>query len=90
MFFDHDDEVREVLRERPLVGKFPYVFLDGLWLKRLIAGPGRHSPPNLDSRQVLKSSSPLAFHAYAPIYIPVAKTRIPAVPVTYERICGST
>lgn len=21
-------------RERPLVGKFPYVYLDGLWLKR--------------------------------------------------------
>jgi transposase-like protein len=26
-------------RERPLVGEFPYVFLDGLWLKWLIAGP---------------------------------------------------
>jgi hypothetical protein len=26
----------------------------------------------------------------APIYIPVAKTRIPAAPVTCERICGST
>ena len=36
------------------------------------------------------SSSPLAFHADAPIYIPVAKTRIRAAPVTYERICGST
>jgi hypothetical protein len=23
-------------------------------------------------------------------YIPVAKARIPAAPVTYERICGST
>jgi hypothetical protein len=39
MFSDHDDEVREVLRERPLMGELPYVFLDGLWLKRLIAGP---------------------------------------------------
>src|ERR1700679_1592820 len=28
--------------------------------------------------------------ADAPISIPVAKTRIPAAPVTYERICGST
>jgi hypothetical protein len=28
--------------------------------------------------------------ADAPIYIPVAKTRIPAAPVTCERICGST
>jgi len=31
-----------------------------------------------------------AFHADAPIYIPVAKIRIPAAPVTCERICGST
>ena len=30
------------------------------------------------------------FHADAPIYIPVAKIRIPAAPVTCERICGST
>ncbi len=36
------------------------------------------------------SSSPLAFHADVPIYIPVAKTRNPAAPVTCERICGST
>ena len=33
---------------------------------------------------------PLAFHAYVSIYIPVAKTRIPAALVTYERISGST
>ena len=39
MFSDHDDEVREVLRERPLMGELPYVFLDGLWQKRLIGGP---------------------------------------------------
>jgi hypothetical protein len=39
MFSDHDDEVREVLRERPPMRELPYVFLDGLWLKRLIAGP---------------------------------------------------
>ena len=39
IFSDHDDEVREVLRERPLMRELPYVFLDGLWLKRLIAGP---------------------------------------------------
>ena len=31
-----------------------------------------------------------AQNADAPIYIPVAKTRIPAAPVTCERICGST
>jgi hypothetical protein len=30
------------------------------------------------------------FHADAPIYIPAAKTRIPAAPVTCEHICGST
>jgi NAD(P)-dependent dehydrogenase (short-subunit alcohol dehydrogenase family) len=36
------------------------------------------------------SSSPLALHADAPIYIPVAKIRIPAATVTCERICGST
>jgi hypothetical protein len=43
----------------------------------------RYSPANLDSR-------PLAFHADAPIYIPVAKTRIPAAPVTCERIRGNS
>ncbi len=31
-----------------------------------------------------------AQNADAPIYFPVAKTRIPAAPVTCERICGST
>jgi NAD(P)-dependent dehydrogenase (short-subunit alcohol dehydrogenase family) len=36
------------------------------------------------------SSSPLAFHADAPLYIPGAKTRIPAEPVTCEHICDST
>jgi hypothetical protein len=30
-----------------------------------------------------------AQNADAPIYIPVAKARIPAAPVTCERICGS-
>ena len=53
-------------------------------------GTFRHSAPNPDATQGLESSSPLAFHANAPIYIPVAKTRIPAAPVTCERICGST
>lgn len=28
-------------RQRPLVGDFPYVFLDGLWLKRSWGGEGR-------------------------------------------------
>ena len=31
-----------------------------------------------------------AHNADAPIHIPVAKTRIPAAPVTCERICDST
>jgi hypothetical protein len=35
--------------------------------------PRRHSPPNLDSREVLNSFSPLAFHADAPIYIPLPR-----------------
>jgi hypothetical protein len=39
MFSDHDEEVREVLRERPPMGELTYVFLDGLWLTRLIAEP---------------------------------------------------
>jgi hypothetical protein len=42
---------------------------------------------NARSRQ---PPSPLAFQDGTPIYIPVAKTRIPAAPVTCERICGST
>jgi hypothetical protein len=41
------------------------------------------------SRQVPNSFSPLAFHADAPLYIPGAKTRIPAEPVTCEHICDS-
>ena len=36
------------------------------------------------------SSSPLAFDADAANLHPVAKTRIPAGPVTCERICGLT
>jgi hypothetical protein len=32
----------------------------------------------------------LAFHADAPLYIPGAKTRIPAELVTCEHICDST
>src|SRR6267154_1193456 len=47
-------------------------------------------PPNRGSRQVPNSFSPPAFHADAPIYIAGVKTRIPAEPVTCERICGST
>jgi hypothetical protein len=44
-----------------------------------------------DRVPVVRSAfSRLAFHADAPIYIPVAKTRIPAAPVTCERIYGST
>jgi hypothetical protein len=39
---------------------------------------------------VLHGRSHTIVIADAPIPIPVAKTRIPAVPVTYERICGST
>jgi len=31
-------------RERPLVGDFPYVFLDGLWLKRSWVARSRTSP----------------------------------------------
>lgn len=34
--------------------------------------------------------APLTFHADAPIYITVAKTKIPAASVACERICGST
>ena len=37
-----------------------------------------------------RSFSPLAFHADAPLYIPGAKTRIPAELVTCEHICDST
>jgi len=48
------------------------------------------TPAKSGSRQVPNSFSPLAFHAEAPLYIPGAKTRIPAAPVTCERICGST
>ena len=47
-------------------------------------------PAKSGSRQVLNSFSPLAFHPDPPIYIPVAKIRIPAAPVICERICGST
>ena len=36
-------------------------------------GTFRHSAPSPDPRQRLKSSSPLPFHADAPIYNPVAK-----------------
>jgi len=39
---------------------------------------------------VLHGRSHTILIADAPISIPVAKTRIPAAPVTYERICGST
>jgi hypothetical protein len=42
------------------------------------------------STQVPNSFSPLAFHADAPLYIPGAKTRIPAELVTCEHICDST
>jgi hypothetical protein len=37
-----------------------------------------------------EKETPLAFRADDPIFIPVAKTRIPAAPVICERICGST
>jgi hypothetical protein len=47
-------------------------------------------PAKSGSRQVLNSFSPLAFHAGAPLYIPGAKTRIPAELVTCEHICDST
>ena len=39
---------------------------------------------------VLHGASHTILIADAPISIPVAKTRIPAAPVAYERICGST
>ena len=39
---------------------------------------------------VLHGRSHTILIADAPISIPVAKTRIPAAPVAYERICGST
>jgi len=48
------------------------------------------TPAKSGSRQVPNSFSPLAFHADAPPYIPGAKTRIPAEPVTCEHICDST
>jgi hypothetical protein len=48
------------------------------------------TPAKSGSRQVPNSFSPLAFHADAPLYIPGAKTRIPAELVTCEHICDST
>jgi len=42
-------------------------------------------PPNRD-----RGKYRIHFRRYAPLYIPGAKTRIPAAPVTCERICGST
>ena len=48
------------------------------------------TPAKSGSRQVPNSFSPLAFHAEAPLYIPGAKTRIPAELVTCEHICDST
>jgi hypothetical protein len=41
-------------------------------------------------RTLVELEHPLAFQADAPMYIAVAKTRIPAAPVICERICGST
>jgi hypothetical protein len=48
----------------------------------------RGTPARLE--EVLRGRSHTILIADAPIYIPVAKTRIPAAPVTCERICGST
>jgi hypothetical protein len=48
----------------------------------------RGTPARLE--EVLHGRSHTILIAVAPIYIPVAKTRIPAAPVTCERICGST
>ena len=47
------------------------------------------TPAKSGSRQVPNSFSPLAFHADAPLYVPGAKTRIPAELVTCEHICDS-
>jgi hypothetical protein len=48
-----------------------------------------HKPMGVSMKDNLGSLL-FAQNADAPIYIPVAKTRIPAAPVTCERICGST
>ena len=48
----------------------------------------RGTPASLE--ELLRGRSHTILIADAPIYIPVAKTRIPAAPVTCERICGST
>jgi transposase len=61
-----------------------------LAVARKLVKDKKPTPAKSGSRQVPNSFSPLAFHADAPLYIPGAKTRIPAEPVTCAHICGST
>ena len=68
--------------ERKFEFSFPVELLPNLCARL------RGTPARLE--EVLHGRSHTILIAEAPIYIPVAKTRIPAAPVTCERICGST
>ena len=74
----------------PIIGLFHAMETRSQLRHRPTIKDKKPTPAQSGSRQVPNSFSPLAFHADAPLYIPGAKTRIPAEPVTCEHICDST